>query len=204
MNLYSSIGYRFHNGGIVLSPILMIIVAVVNQIALLRLVETQVIVGGSYGDVGGVLYGSFTRYVVLFFLVISQMGFVSSYFIFISGNLVIIVDVLSHCVSQLAQKYYIWISCIAIAPLVLIRYIAKLSIAAVIADIFIVFGLISCIYFTSKELHDFGLGPEVKPVNSAFALMIGTATFAFEGIGLGKWCTIIDAYIIYLSYFFSS
>jgi len=30
------------------------------------------------------------------------------------------------------------------------------------------------------------MGPEVKAVNPAnFALMLGTATFSFEGIGLG-------------------
>lgn len=164
----------------------MVIVAVICQVAFLRLVKTQQVIGGSYGDIGGALFGSFVRYVVLGFLVVSQMGFVCSYFIFISGNLVIIVDVLSHCAAQIAQKYYIWISFVAIGPLVLIRYIARLSFAAVIADLFIVFGLISCLYFTSKELHQFGIGPDVKPVNSAFALMIGTATFAFEGIGLGR------------------
>lgn len=165
----------------------MIIIASICLFAFLRLVNTQLIIGGSYGDIGGVLYGKYVQYFVLFFIVLSQMGFVCSYFVFISGNLVNVVEVLSHCAVQIDQKYYIWFPLILIMPLVLIRHIAKLSFTAIIADVFILFGLISCLYFTSRELRNFGIGPEVKAVNSAnFALMIGTATFSFEGIGLGK------------------
>lgn len=165
----------------------MIIIACICLFAFLRLVNTQLMIGGSYGDIGGVLYGSSIRYTVLFFIVLSQMGFVCSYFVFISGNLVNIVDVLSHCSAQIEQRYYIWFPLIIIIPLVLVRHIAKLSFTAIIADIFILFGLISCLYFTSSKLHTSGMGPDVKPINPAnFALMIGTATFSFEGIGLGK------------------
>lgn len=165
----------------------MVIIACICLFAFLRLVNTQLVIGGSYGDIGQVLFGRWVKYIVLFFIVLSQMGFVCSYFVFISGNLVNIVDVLSHCGAQIEQKYYIWFPLIFIMPLVLIRHIAKLSFTAIIADAFILFGLISCLYFTAHELKNFGMGPEVKAVNPAnFALMLGTATFSFEGIGLGK------------------
>jgi amino acid permease len=165
----------------------MIMIAGICLFAFLRLVKTQLIIGGSYGDIGGALYGKYVQYIVLFFIIISQMGFVCSYFVFISGNLVNIVDVLSHCGAQIDQKHYIWFPLVVIMPLVLIRHIARLSFTAIIADIFILFGLISCLYFTSYELRNYGIGPEVKAVNPAnFALMIGTATFSFEGIGLGN------------------
>ncbi|KAL9557337.1 hypothetical protein PS6_001881 [Mucor atramentarius] len=175
----------FEHGGLALSCVLMVIIACICLFAFLRLVNTQLVVGGSYGDIGQVLFGRWVKYIVLFFIVISQMGFVCSYFVFISGNLVNIVDVLSHCSAQIDQKYYIWFPLIFIMPLVLIRHIAKLSFTAIIADVFILFGLISCLYFTAHELKTFGMGPEVKAVNPAnFALMLGTATFSFEGIGL--------------------
>ncbi|CEP12736.1 hypothetical protein [Parasitella parasitica] len=147
----------FEHGGLALSCVLMVIIASICLFAFLRLVNTQLVIGGSYGDIGQVLY----------------------------GNLVNIVDVLSHCGAQIEQKYYIWFPLIFIMPLVLIRHIAKLSFTAIIADAFILFGLISCLYFTAHELKNFGMGPEVKAVNPAnFALMLGTATFSFEGIGL--------------------
>ncbi|KAI8059979.1 transmembrane amino acid transporter protein-domain-containing protein [Gilbertella persicaria] len=175
----------FDHGGLALSIVLMALIALICLYAFLQLFKTQLIIGGSYGDVGQALFGKSVRYIVLFFIVISQLGFVCSYFVFISGNLVNVADVLSQCAFQIEAKYYIWFPLIAIAPLVLIRHITKLSFLAIIADIFILFGLVCCLYFTSMELKQFGIGPEVKAVNpTSFALMIGTATFSFEGIGL--------------------
>jgi amino acid permease len=76
---------------------------------------------------------------------------------------------------------------VIIIPLAFIRRIAKLSFAAIVADILILFGIVCVIYFTSARLHTEGVAPGVTLINpSSFALMIGTATFSFEGIGLGK------------------
>ncbi|KAI9254076.1 transmembrane amino acid transporter protein-domain-containing protein [Sporodiniella umbellata] len=175
----------FQNGGLALSIVLIIVIALICLLAFQRLVNTQLVVGGSYGDIGGILYNRWLRLVVLFFIVISQIGFVCSYFIFISGNLVNAVDVLSNCTSHIAEKYYIWFPLIILIPCSLVRHLAKLSFAVILADVLILFGLICIIYFTADQLKNFGVGPNVAPVNPEnFALMIGTATFSFEGIGL--------------------
>ncbi|RCH83230.1 neutral amino acid transporter [Rhizopus stolonifer] len=175
----------FQNGGLALSIVLMVVIAAICLFSFLRLVNTQQIIGGSYGNIGGVLYGSSVRLAVLFFIVISQIGFVCSYFIFISGNLVNVVDVLSNCTAGIEQKYYIWMPLVILIPFSLVRHIAKLSFAAIAADVLILFGLICIVYFTSAQLSSMGIGPNVAPVNpNNFALMIGTATFSFEGIGL--------------------
>ncbi|KAI8368846.1 transmembrane amino acid transporter protein-domain-containing protein [Choanephora cucurbitarum] len=175
----------FDHAGLLLSIAVMVVIAIICLFAYLQLVKTQMLVGGSYGDVGQTLYGKVTRYTILSFIALSQMGFVCSYFVFIAGNLVNIVDVLSHCAVQIDQKYYIWFPLIVVAPLVLIRHIAKLSFTAIIADLFILFGLVCCIYFSSQQLKTFGVGPEVKMANpSHFILTVGTAVFSFEGIGL--------------------
>lgn len=165
----------------------MIVVAAICLFAFLRLVNTQQIIGGSYGDMGGVLYGQVIRFTVLFFIVISQIGFVCSYFIFISGNLVNVVDVLSNCTAGIDQKYYIWMPLVILIPFSLVRHIAKLSFTAIIADVLILFGLVCIIYFTADQLQNVGIGPNIAAVNPTnFGLMIGTATFSFEGIGLSK------------------
>lgn len=180
--------HRFQHGGLGLSPILMIVIALICLFAFLRLVNTQLVIGGSYGDIGGILYGRFLRFIVLFFIVISQIGFVCSYFIFVSGNLVSVVDVLSNCSAGIEQKYYMWMPLIILIPLALVRHIAKLSFTAIIADVFILFGLVVTLYFTADQLSTYGVGPNVAAVNPTnFALMIGTATFSFEGIGLSKY-----------------
>lgn len=99
---------RFKSGGLVFSICLMIFVASVCLIAFQILVKTQQTVGGSYGDVAQALYGTWLRYLIQFFLCISQMGFVASYLIFISENIGIAADTLSNCSSSLESKYYIW------------------------------------------------------------------------------------------------
>jgi amino acid permease len=169
----------------------MVFIAAICLFAFLRLVETQLKIGGSYGDMGARLWptrgGRILRITVLFFICISQMGFVASYTIFISQNLYDVVNALSNCASPIQEKYYIWMPLVVIIPFALIRRIAKLSFAAIIADILILYGIICVIYFTSDQLYHNGVGPGIKLINpNNFALMIGTATFSFEGIGLGK------------------
>jgi amino acid permease len=178
----------FQNGGLALSIVLMILVAGICFVAFLNLVKTQHVIGGSYGDMGGVLYGKALRYIVLFFIAISQIGFVCSYFIFVSGNLVNVVDVLSNCASNIEQQYYVWFPLIILIPFSMVRHIAKLSFTAIAADVLILFGLICVLYFTASTLSANGVGPNVAAVNPEnFGLMIGTATFSFEGIGLSKY-----------------
>lgn len=113
------------------------------------------------------------------------MGFVSSYLIFISENIGIVVNTLNDCHAPFAPKYYIWIVLAVIIPLCWVRKIARLSWVAIIADIFIAFGLICVLYFTSSQIAHNGIGKNIILVNSEnFGLMIGTAVFSFEGIGM--------------------
>ncbi|KAL0142593.1 transmembrane amino acid transporter protein-domain-containing protein [Mucor lusitanicus] len=176
----------FVSGGLVFSICLMVFIASICLVAFQILVKAQQAVGGSYGDVAKALYGNWLRYLIQFFLCLSQMGFVASYLIFISENIGLAADTLSNCASALEPKYYIWIVLVAIIPITWVRKIAKLSYLAIIADTFILFGLICVVYYTSSEIkHNGGAGPGIKLINpSDFALMIGTAVFSFEGIGM--------------------
>jgi hypothetical protein len=45
----------FQNGGLALSIVLMLIIACICLVAFLRLIKTQLVTGGSYGDMGGIL-----------------------------------------------------------------------------------------------------------------------------------------------------
>jgi amino acid permease len=152
----------------------MVFIASLCLVAFQILVKAQQAVGGSYGDVARKLYGNWLRYIIQFFLCVSQMGFVASYLIFISENIGLVADTLSNCTSPLESKYYIWIVLIAIIPITWVRKIAKLSYLAILADVFIVFGLVCVVYFTSSEIAQKGPGPNIKMINpSDFALMIG-------------------------------
>jgi proton-coupled amino acid transporter len=69
-------------------------------------------------------------------------------------------------------------------PMALVRKIKQLSNAALIADIFIVFGLGYLYYYDITVLATVGMAriQHFNPTN--FALFIGTAVFTYEGIGL--------------------
>ncbi|KAI9313893.1 transmembrane amino acid transporter protein-domain-containing protein [Dichotomocladium elegans] len=175
----------FKNGGLGLSIGLMLILAIICLISFQLLIAAHSAVGGSYGDIGLKLYGRVCRYFVLFFLVISQMGFVASYLMFISENIHLVAEALSNCNAPFDSKYWIWIACGIIIPICWVRKIARLSWCAVIADVFILFGLICVLYYTGAQIHEHGPGPNIIALNQRdFGLMIGTATFSFEGIGM--------------------
>ncbi|KAI9266544.1 transmembrane amino acid transporter protein-domain-containing protein [Phascolomyces articulosus] len=175
----------FVSGGLVFSICLMIFIAAICLVAFQILIISQRHVKASYGEMGSILYGPWLRYIILFFLCLSQMGFVASYLIFISQNIGLAVDYLSHCTSPIDSKYYIWLVLLVIIPITWIRKIARLSWCAIVADVFILFGLICVLYFSSAQIAQHGPGPNIQLINPTdFGLMIGTAVFSFEGIGM--------------------
>jgi amino acid permease len=175
----------FVSGGLILSIILMVVIASLCLIAFQLLVKAQLKIGGDYGDVAESLYGPYLRHLIKFFLCVSQMGFVASYMIFISENIGIVVNTVNECNAPFEAKYYIWIILIVIIPFCWVRRIAKLSYLAIIADVFIAFGLICILYFCSNQIATHGPGKNIVMVNQAdFGMMIGTAVFSFEGIGM--------------------
>ena len=72
-------------------------IALVSLYSFLLLVKTKFVVSGSFGDIGGTLYGPWMRLAILSSIVISQLGFVSAYTIFVSENLSAFVEAVSHC-----------------------------------------------------------------------------------------------------------
>jgi hypothetical protein len=125
------------------------------------------------------------RQAILFSIAISQIGFVTAYIIFVSSNMNSLVLSLSKCKTQLSSATLIFIQVILLLPLSLVRNLAKLSFTALIADGFILFGLL---YIWGSEI---GILVKSGPADISlwlnpkdFALLVGTAVFSFEGIGL--------------------
>lgn len=93
-------------------------------------------------DIGGTLYGPWMRYAILTSITVSQVGFVSAYIIFVSENLQAFVMAITNCAKILGIQYFILLQMIIFLPLALIRNLAKLSTTALVADGFILAGLI--------------------------------------------------------------
>ncbi|KAF7966035.1 hypothetical protein HWV62_40435 [Athelia sp. TMB] len=177
-------GKAFYNGGILFSSGLLAFICAISLYSFLLLVKAKFVVSGSFGDIGGALYGPWMRYCILTSIAVSQIGFVAAYTIFVSQNLQAFVSAVTDCVRIISLKYFILMQIVVLVPLALVRNLAKLSVTALIADAFILAGLIYV--FGSEAAVLARQGPaDVALFNAKdFPLFVGTAVFAFEGIGL--------------------
>lgn len=73
-------GKAFFNGGILFSSIVMLAIAGISLWSFLLLVQAYMKVPGSFGDIGGELYGNNMRLIILTSITVSQIGFVAGEF----------------------------------------------------------------------------------------------------------------------------
>ncbi|KAI7884414.1 hypothetical protein K492DRAFT_142864 [Lichtheimia hyalospora FSU 10163] len=174
----------FYNGGLVASTIGIVIWSLISLWSFLLLVQTRLVVHASFGEMGGVLYGHTMRVAVLVAITLSQIGFVCAYMVFVSENLQALVLAFSKCRVMLPMHLLVLAQSFAFIPLAMIRKIQRLSVFALIADIFIVIGLGYLFYYELKQLATVGQGVVSMWSPMSFPLFIGTVAFTYEGIGL--------------------
>ncbi|OJJ44653.1 hypothetical protein ASPZODRAFT_707603 [Penicilliopsis zonata CBS 506.65] len=175
----------FLNGGMLFSTLVLLFVSILSYYCFIQLVSVRTRIEASFGDMGGILFGKYMRIIILGSIVLSQLGFVSAYIVFTSENLQAFVLAVSKCKSFIDIKFMVLIQLIIFLPLSLIRDISKLGFTALIADAFIMLGLIYLYYYDISTIVDLGGISDVKSFNpSDWTLFIGTAIFTFEGIGL--------------------
>ncbi|KAL5359216.1 transmembrane amino acid transporter protein-domain-containing protein [Aspergillus floccosus] len=175
----------FLNGGMLFSSLVLLGVSLLSFYCFILLVNTRLKVEGSFGDIGGVLYGKHMRRIILGSIVLSQLGFVSAYIVFTAENLQAFVLAVSKCKSFIDIKFMVLMQLVIFLPLSLIRDISKLGFTALIADLFILLGLIYLYYYDFLTIASQGGIADIKPFNpSTWTLFIGTAIFTYEGIGL--------------------
>ncbi|KAK1656581.1 transmembrane amino acid transporter protein-domain-containing protein, partial [Colletotrichum godetiae] len=159
-------------------------VAALSYYCFVLLVTTRLKVDGSFGDLGGILYGKWMRATILTSIVISQIGFVAAYMVFTSENLQAVILAVSDCKSNIAVKWLILLQVLVFLPFSLLRDIEKLSFTALIADAFILLGLAYLLYYDILTLSTNGIADIIQFNRNDWTLFIGTAIFTFEGIGL--------------------
>ncbi|KAI8146858.1 transmembrane amino acid transporter protein-domain-containing protein [Fennellomyces sp. T-0311] len=175
----------FYNGGLIFSTALLTSIAVISLYAFLLLVETRNKVPMSFGDIGGVLFGPTMRMSVLLAITLSQIGFVCAYMVFVAQNIQALIESVFHCEVSVPLAYLILGQIAVFVPLAMIRKIQKLSAFALIADLFILIGLVYLYYYDFLTLATHGIGKVNWTINvQSFPLFIGTAVFTYEGVGL--------------------
>lgn len=175
----------FLNGGMVFSSAVLLFVAALSYYCFLLLCSTRLAVPASFGGMGKKLYGKWMLILINFSLVISQIGFSAAYIVFVSENLQAFVLAVSKCKTYIDIKWMILLQMIIFLPLSLYRNLHNIQKVAIVADVFILLGLLYLYYFDIFTLvAQHGIA-DIEPFNpKSWTLFIGTAIFTFEGIGL--------------------
>ncbi|KAG6001536.1 hypothetical protein E4U21_004110 [Claviceps maximensis] len=177
----------FRNGGILFSSLTLIGVSLINCLCFRLLLDCRQRYGGGYGEIGAFIIGPRFRNLIFASIALSQLGFVCTGLIFTAENLYTFLFAISrsHTGSSLNVPSLIALQLVPLIPLALIRNIAKLGYVALLADVFILIGLLYIWQYDVLSLANHGPAPSVTLFNSSsFALTIGSAVFTFEGIGL--------------------
>lgn len=175
----------FLNGGMLFSNLVLLGVAGLSYTCFVLLVSTRLVVEHSFGDMGLHLYGPWMRNMINFSLVISQVGFSSAYIVFVSENLQAFVLAVTDCRTYIGIGYMILMQMVIFLPLSLYRNINNIQKLALIADAFILAGLVYLYYYDILTIvNQHGLSDIINFNPSSWTLFIGTAIFTFEGIGL--------------------
>ena len=177
----------FRNGGILFSSMTLVTVSLINCLCFRLLLDCREKYGGGYGELGAAIVGPRFRRLILGSIALSQLGFVCAGLIFTAENLWAFLDAVTggrHS-TGLGVPSLIALQLLPLIPLALIRHISKLGPVALIADVFILIGLVYIWYYDISTLASRGLEPTVQLFNSSsWTLTIGSAIFTFEGIGL--------------------
>ena len=112
------------------------------------------------------------------------MGFCMAYFIFVAQNVTDLIAVFSECKYVLDEVSVIFMQLVLYIPLSLIRRLKTFALTALIADAFILFGLVYIFVYDIEHLAKFGAARVMQFNPDRFALYIGTACYTFEGIGM--------------------
>lgn len=178
----------FSNGGMLFSIITLAFFGALSYWCYLILIYTKEKVAVLlFAEIGQKLYGRTFQRLILISIVVSQLGFVAAYIVFTAENMkaflanTLGIDVL--------KPMIIAAQAVLLTPLSLIRDITKLLLLAVIANLCVMWGLVTIVYYVLYQwivIQDIQPGPGVIWLfnEEKFSLFIGVAIFAFEGIGL--------------------
>ena len=175
----------FLNGGMVFSVCLLVGVACISYYCFLLLTRSRLVLKASFAKMGQLTNGRTMQGLINGSLVISQVGFASAYIVFTSENLQDFVLAVSHCKTYIDIRLMILMQLILFLPLSLYRNLNNIAFIVYVADVFILLG-IAYLYFygIGTIVVQRGISDIVLFNPESWTLLIGTAIFTFEGIGL--------------------
>lgn len=173
----------FYNGGMVFLAVSLAAFGLLSYWCYLQLVRARVATGmESFGDMGKVLYGPWFKVLILSLIVLLQMGFLAAYMVFTAENLTMWAR--RSLGAEWAKGAVVLVQLVMFVPLLMVRDITRLLVAAIVANGFILSGLAVIFSYCGAQLVQHGAAPVQLFNRDSFLLFIGVCIFAFEGIGL--------------------
>lgn len=179
----------FSNGGLTFSIIMLSFFGIYSYWCYFILIRSKQMTGvSSFGDIGSKLYGPWMKFIILFSLVLTQIGFSGAYVIFTAENLRAFTENV-FLLSDVPISSFMILQLIVFVPLSFIRNVSKLSLPSLLANFCVMAGLVIVLFFSGKHLifdnHLKAAEGVIMGFNSSrWSMFVGTAIFAFEGIGL--------------------
>ncbi|KAI0121155.1 transmembrane amino acid transporter protein-domain-containing protein [Xylariales sp. AK1849] len=175
----------FNNGGLVFSSVTMVLVSAVTMISFHLLLACKTQQHGGYGEIGEAIAGQRMRSLIMSSITLSQLGFVCAGIVFVAENMQSFAEAVARSASPISSVSIILLQLVVLIPMSFIRNISKLGPVALLADVFIMIGVGYIYYYDIATLATDGLHESVVLFNpERYTLMIGSAIFTFEGIGL--------------------
>lgn len=147
----------------------------------------QVVIG-SFGYVGYKVFGRAGQIAVDVSLVLSQAGFCCVYVVFIARNVLQLLNTNSCWLDGSWLWLLILLEWPLFTPLTWVRRIKYFGATNIAADVLIGGGLLGILAWSIQGMINqshAGVGISVPAFNSqSFSLMLGTAVYAFEGVGM--------------------
>ncbi|CAN0305333.1 unnamed protein product [Ectocarpus sp. 6 AP-2014] len=178
----------FQNGGLTASMLSLLCAAWVacdNMIVLVRLAEKTG--KNSYGQLGYAVFGKVGQLLVDVSLVLSQLSFCSSYFIFIVLNIPSALPVPppgSRLEYLLSPNALVAMQLLVYIPMAWIRHLKYLALAMFGANVCMWLGLILIVGIDAELLMREGPEPVLQYNPDTFIIFVGAVVVCFEGIGL--------------------
>ncbi|KAL4167355.1 hypothetical protein KRP22_012841 [Phytophthora ramorum] len=185
----------FQNGGMRFSLTALCCSSILSTFCMLRLTECSNVLlrergrtNVSYGLVGEKAFGKVGRVAVNISLVLSQIGFCCSYLIFVEKNIgeVILAAFNIQSTTASSSLTLIMLQILLYTPLSWVRRIEYFALTNLFADLLILFGIVYIISYTVQTLDNAPVGSAtwVNFNSTSWDMMLGTAVYCFEGIGL--------------------
>eukprot|EP01012_Entosiphon_sulcatum_P057881 TRINITY_DN81752_c0_g1_i1.p1 TRINITY_DN81752_c0_g1~~TRINITY_DN81752_c0_g1_i1.p1 ORF type:complete len:425 (+),score=31.28 TRINITY_DN81752_c0_g1_i1:37-1311(+) len=180
----------FHNGGLAIGIGGSFAIATFSLLCMRLLINCLRRTGGvyrSYPALGLALYGKGMQFLVLSFIVLSQLSFCTTYMIFISHNLLqVFNDVVEMRFAPGNERLIIAAQVLIVIPLALIRQVKAFALPSVLAELCIGVSILTVTFACVATIRKPGWDTrsDMRAVAPTWPVFIGVATGAFEGIAL--------------------